>query len=88
MHTIRVVRPRYQQARRYQGQQGEVVGRWGADTNEKGREGYMVAFPDGEVVAISTDEAQDVLPDGPTDAEAPEPGRPGAGRCTEDCTWN
>jgi hypothetical protein len=60
MHRIRVVNPRYDQSRPYAGQVGEVIGHWGAENNTEGRDGYLVQFPDGEVVGIAEDEAEDV----------------------------
>lgn len=60
MHRVRVVRPRYEQSRRYAGQVGEVIGNWGPDSNEAGRDGYMVEFPDGQVVGIAVDEVEEV----------------------------
>jgi hypothetical protein len=66
MHWIRVRNPQYDQSRRYDGQVGEVVGRWGPDTSGGTREGYLVEFPDGEIVGIAEDEVEEV--------EEPEPG--------------
>jgi leucyl aminopeptidase (aminopeptidase T) len=60
MHKVRVVQPRYDQSRPYAGQVGEVVGHWGAETNEEGREGFLVEFEDGQVVGIADDEVEDV----------------------------
>lgn len=60
MHKIRVVNSRYDQSRPYLGKVGEVIGRWGADNSEDGREGYMVQFPDGQVVGVADDEVEDV----------------------------
>lgn len=60
MHRIRVVSPRYDQSRPYAGQVGEVIGHWGAENSSEGRDGYLVQFPDGEVVGIAEDEAEDV----------------------------
>ncbi len=59
MHMIRVVNARYDQSRPYLGKVGEVIGRWGADNSEDGREGYMVQFPDGNVVGVAEDEVED-----------------------------
>jgi hypothetical protein len=58
MHKVKVVRPRYEQSRRYAGQVGEVVGHWGAESNSEGRDGYLVEFRDGEVVGIAEDEVE------------------------------
>lgn len=60
MHRVRVVNPGYEQSRPYAGKVGEVVGRWGADNSQDGREGYLVQFPDGQVVGIAEEEAEDV----------------------------
>ena len=60
MHKVRVVQPRYDQSRPYAGKVGEVVGHWGAETNEEGREGFLVEFEDGQVVRIAEDEVEDV----------------------------
>lgn len=60
MHRIRVVQPRYEQSRLYAGKIGEVIGHWGAENSESGRPGYLVEFPDGNVVGIAEDEAEDV----------------------------
>lgn len=60
MHKVRVVYPRYDQSRPYAGKVGEVIGHWGADNNETGREGYLVEFPDGKVVGIADDEVENV----------------------------
>lgn len=60
MYRIRVTAPRYEQSRAYAGQVGEVVGHWGPETNEHGRDGFMVQFPDGNVVGIAEDEVEAV----------------------------
>lgn len=60
MHRVKVTNPRYEQSRRYAGQVGEVIGHWGAETNEEGRDGYLVEFRDGEVVGIAADEVEPV----------------------------
>jgi hypothetical protein len=60
MHKIRVVQPRYDQSRPYAGQVGEVIGHWGAESNEKGRDGYLVEFPDGNIVGVAEDEVENV----------------------------
>lgn len=60
MHKIRVTNPRYEQSLPYAGKVGEVIGHWGADNNETGRVGYLVEFPDGSVVSVAEDEAEDV----------------------------
>lgn len=61
MHRIRVARSRYDQTAPYVGQVGEVIGHWGADSNESGREGFLVQFPDGQVVGIAEDEVESVV---------------------------
>jgi len=58
MHRVRVTAPRYQQSRGYAGQVGEVVGHWGPETNENGRDGFLVEFADGNVVGIAEDEVE------------------------------
>lgn len=60
MYRVRVTTPRYQQSRSYAGQVGEVIGHWGPESNEHGRDGYLVQFPDGEIVGIAEDEAETV----------------------------
>lgn len=60
MHKVRVVSSRYEQSRPYLGKVGEVIGHWGADSNEDARDGYMVQFPDGTVVGVAEDEVEDV----------------------------
>lgn len=61
MHKVRVVQPRYDQSRPYAGQVGEVIGHWSAETNQDGREGYLVEFPDGKVIGIAEDEVENVV---------------------------
>lgn len=63
MHKVRVVHPRYDQSRPFAGRVGEVIGRWGADNSQEGREGYLVQFPEGQVVGIAEDEVEDVSAD-------------------------
>lgn len=65
MHRIRVARSRYDLTAAYVGQVGEVIGHWAADNNEEGRTGYMVQFPDGAVLGVAEDEAEDVSDDAP-----------------------
>jgi hypothetical protein len=60
MHWVRVTNPRYDQSRRYHGRVGEVVGRWGPENSADGREGWLVEFPDGEVVGVTEEEVQTV----------------------------
>ncbi|MDQ3556937.1 MAG: hypothetical protein M3409_09190 [Gemmatimonadota bacterium] len=60
MHKVKVVQPRYDQSRARAGQVGEVIGHWGADANQEGRDGFMVQFPDGEVVGVAEDEVEQV----------------------------
>jgi len=61
MHKVRVITPRYDQSRPYAGKVGEVVGHWGPESNEHGRDGYLVQFPDGRIVGIAEDEVEAVL---------------------------
>jgi len=63
MHSVRVTTPRYEQSRSYAGQVGEVVGHWGPETNEHGRDGFLVQFPNGEIVGIADDEVETVMAD-------------------------
>lgn len=63
MHRVKVTTPRYQQSRSYAGQIGEVVGHWGPETNEYGRDGYLVQFDDGQIVGIAEDEVEAVTAD-------------------------
>jgi hypothetical protein len=60
MHWIKVTNPQYDQSKRYAGQVGEVVGRWGPDTSGGAKEGYLVEFADGEIVGIAEDEVDEV----------------------------
>ncbi|HET6232229.1 MAG TPA: hypothetical protein VFE05_19300 [Longimicrobiaceae bacterium] len=60
MHRVRVVRSNYEQSERFVGKVGEVIGHWGADTNEEGRDGFMVQFEGGEVVGLAEDEVENV----------------------------
>lgn len=62
MHFVKVTRPRYDQSRRYRNRVGEVVGRWGPENSEDGREGFMVEFDDGEVVGLTPEEVDEVTP--------------------------
>jgi hypothetical protein len=64
MHKVRVVLPRYEQSRPYTGQVGEVIGHWGAENSEDGRQGFMVEFPDGQIVGVAEDEVEDVSGNG------------------------
>ncbi|HEX8272399.1 MAG TPA: hypothetical protein VF615_07075 [Longimicrobiaceae bacterium] len=60
MHKVKVVNARYDQSRPYLGKVGEVIGHWGADTNETGRDGFMVEFEDGTVIGLAEDEVENV----------------------------
>jgi hypothetical protein len=60
MHWIKVTNPEYEQSRKYAGQVGEVVGRWGPENSELAREGYMVDFGDGEIVGVTDTEVEAV----------------------------
>lgn len=60
MHWIRVTKPQYEQSERYRDQVGEVVGRWGPENAASSREGWLVEFPDGEVVGVTEDEVETV----------------------------
>ena len=56
MLFVKVTRPRYDQSRLYEGQIGEVVGRWGPENSAEAREGYLVQFSDGEIVGLTEEE--------------------------------
>lgn len=71
MHRVRVVRSNYDQSAPYVGRTGEVIGHWGADSNEEGRDGFMVQFDDGTVVGVAEDEVEDVGEEGGGPAEEP-----------------
>jgi hypothetical protein len=60
MHYVKVTQPRYEQSRAYQGQIGEVVGRWGPENSANSRDGYLVEFEDGEVVGVTDEEVSPV----------------------------
>lgn len=60
MHRVRVVRSYYDQSEPFIGRTGEVIGHWGADNNEDGRDGFMVQFEDGTVIGVSENEVEDV----------------------------
>lgn len=60
MHWVKVTRPQYEQSRRYAGQAGEVVGRWGPENSAEGRQGYLVEFADGEIVGVTEDEVEPI----------------------------
>ena len=60
MFKVRVIKSEYEQSERYVGQVGEVIGHWGPDNSESGREGHMVQFPDGTVIGLSEDEIESV----------------------------
>jgi len=67
MHWIRVTNPQYDQSRRYEGQVGEVVGRWGPENSADARHGYLVEFADGEIVGVTEDEVEIVRDPGLTE---------------------
>ncbi|MGQ0815190.1 MAG: hypothetical protein ACT4O1_12150 [Gemmatimonadota bacterium] len=58
MHWIKVTSPRYEQSRPYDGMIGEVVGHWGPENSADSREGYMVEFPNGEIVGLTEAEIE------------------------------
>jgi hypothetical protein len=70
MHKVRVVRSYYDQSEPYVGKVGEVIGHWGPDNNEDGREGLMVQFPDGSIIGLTDNEVEAVSDDA---AETPQP---------------
>jgi hypothetical protein len=63
MHKVRVVRSYYDQSEPYVGKIGEVIGHWGPDNNESGRDGFMVQFQDGSIVGLSENEVEPVPDD-------------------------
>jgi hypothetical protein len=63
MHFVKVTQPKYDASRRYEGQIGEVVGRWGPENSSAHREGFLVEFRNGEIVGIAEDEVEST--DGP-----------------------
>jgi len=60
MHWIKVTNPEYEQSRRYAGQVGEVVGRWGPENSAESRDGYLVEFADGEIIGVTDEEVEEV----------------------------
>ncbi|HEX8392065.1 MAG TPA: hypothetical protein VF665_06895 [Longimicrobium sp.] len=66
MHRVRVVRSFYAQSEPYVGRVGEVIGHWGADSNEDARDGYMVEFDDGTVIGVSENEVEEAADDDDT----------------------
>jgi hypothetical protein len=65
MHRVRVVRSFYDQSEPFVGRVGEVIGHWGADNNQEGRDGFMVQFDDGVVVGFSENEVEDASEEQP-----------------------
>ncbi|MBI4409742.1 MAG: hypothetical protein HY561_08550 [Gemmatimonadetes bacterium] len=61
MYWVMVTNPRYEQSRRYDGQVGEVVGRWGPENSADGRDGLLVEFADGEIIGITEAEIEPVV---------------------------
>jgi hypothetical protein len=87
MHWVRVTNPQYEQSRRYAGEVGEVVGRWGPENSADGRDGYLVEFADGEIVGVTEEEVEVVEEPGvdrvrrtALDAETEAPRRDADGR--------
>ena len=74
MHKVRVVRSFYDQSEPYIGRIGEVIGHWGADNNEEGRDGFMVQFDDGTVIGVSENEVEDVAEDAVETVQPPAGG--------------
>jgi hypothetical protein len=76
MHWIKVTRPQYEQSARYRGQVGEVVGHWGPENSERGRDGFLVEFGDGEIVGVTEQEVEEVeQPAAAVRRSAPREGR-------------
>lgn len=72
MHWIKVTNPEYEQSRRYSGQVGQVVGRWGPDSTSNERQGLLVEFADGEIVGVGEAEVQEIVnPDIPPRSDGP-----------------
>jgi hypothetical protein len=63
MHKVRVVRSYYDQSEPHVGKIGEVIGHWGPDNNEDGRDGFMVQFPDGTIIGFTENEVEPVSDD-------------------------
>ena len=74
MHRVRVVRSFYEQSEPFLGRIGEVIGHWGADNNEDGRDGFMVQFEDGTVIGVSENEVEDVAEDAVETVQPPAGG--------------
>jgi hypothetical protein len=74
MHKVRVVRSYYDQSEPYVGRVGEVIGHWGPDNNEEGRDGFMVQFEDGSIIGFTENEVEPVSDDAQATTAAPEPG--------------
>jgi hypothetical protein len=74
MHKVRVVRSYYDQSEPYVGRIGEVIGHWGADNNQEGRDGFMVQFEDGTVIGVSENEVEDVAEDAVETVQPPAGG--------------
>ena len=74
MHRVRVVRSYYDQSEPFVGRIGEVIGHWGADNNEDGRDGFMVQFEDGTVIGVSENEVEDVAEDAVETVQPPAGG--------------
>jgi hypothetical protein len=73
MHRVRVVRSYYEQSAPYVGRVGEVIGHWGPDNNEEGRDGFMVQLEDGTILGVSENEVESVTDEeGTGAAELPE----------------
>lgn len=62
MYWVKVTKPQYNEAQAYNEQIGEVVGHWGPDNSENGRNGLMVRFADGEVIGLTEEEVTEVSP--------------------------
>ncbi|HEU0054984.1 MAG TPA: hypothetical protein VFQ39_17480 [Longimicrobium sp.] len=67
MHRVRVVRSFYEQSAPYVGRVGEVIGHWGPDNNEEGRDGFMIQLDDGTIIGVTDNEVETV-----SDEEASE----------------
>jgi hypothetical protein len=63
MHKVRVVRSYYDQSEPHVGKIGEVIGHWGPDNTEDGRDGFMVQVPDGTIIGFTENEVEPVSDD-------------------------
>ena len=60
MLRVRIARPSTPESARYAGQVGIVMGDWTARLPEGRATGYLVEFPDGEVIRVLLPEVDEV----------------------------